>query len=72
VARSLFAVVGVCSAAVAVVGSWAIYKAPDSALFFLSWVVPAAYLAVTGLYVAWSGRRDVLADAPALLLLWPW
>jgi hypothetical protein len=71
-ARSFFAGVGMLSAAVAMAGGLAMYSAPDFAVFFLLWVMPAAYLAVTGLYIAWSGRRDSFADAPVLLLLWPW
>jgi hypothetical protein len=72
VTRSFFAVVGVLSTAVALVAGWAMYSAPDFALFFALWVVPAAYLAVTGLYLAVTGNRNSFADAPAFLLLWPW
>jgi hypothetical protein len=70
-ARLFFGVVGVFCLAVTVLGGLFMWQAPDFALFALLWVGPAAYLAVTTLYLAATGRKD--ADASAFwFLLWPW
>jgi hypothetical protein len=69
--RLLAAACSVVCGTVALAAGWLMWQAPDFALFAALWVVPAAYLAVSALYVAISGKSA--ADGTAFwLLFWPW
>jgi hypothetical protein len=69
--RCVLAVLGTMAAVVAVAGGWVMWTAPDLGLLAVIWVIPAAYVAVTALYVAVSGRPSP-GDGAILWLLWPW